>query len=404
MNYPVGERTKVKGQVGLYIYRGHGLADGKPKLCYYYTIGGRGYHKVGWNYEGYTLDDAKEARSKAAQIRRTGGELHAEKAPTWTVKEASQKYLAWAEETGSTAWRIDRSFFKYRTKSIQNKYVTQVTGNDIRAMFSKMEASGLAPKTLATLYCSWRRFAQFLIQENQLTVDPSTRLKLKFQEARPKERYLKLHEIEALRNALDDNVAKAPNQELRKCWLTARAQTLLGLEMGLRRSEWISPMYNRTSPERDYGLRWENINWQTNTIHVRGKGLKDRVIPITPGVATALQALGPRDRGPVFSRSSFQTIAKLFEQLGFNEGLDWNDPEDRRQWASLHTLRHTFATYLVVETGDLHIVSKVMGHSHSQTTALYAHLIQGAVEDAMVKASRAMSSIPSGGNVIPMRR
>ena len=53
--------------------------------------------------------------------------------------------------------------------------------------------------------------------------------------------------------------------------------------------------------------------------------------------------------------------------------------------ASLHTLRHTFASHLIMSGADLYTVQKLLGHSSIKTTEIYAHLAPDYLKSAIAK-------------------
>jgi site-specific recombinase XerD len=80
--------------------------------------------------------------------------------------------------------------------------------------------------------------------------------------------------------------------------------------------------------------------------------------------------------GLVFSSSSGEkitevsnTFAKIVEELNLNEEMS-----DNRQKVVFHTLRHTYASWLVMSGVDLYTVQKLMGHSTISMTERYSHL------------------------------
>ena len=128
-------------------------------------------------------------------------------------------------------------------------------------------------------------------------------------------------------------------------------------------------------------------------IRLKRKGGKIHVLPMTERVASALEKLGSKASGPVFTRDHQPQIAAVIKKLGLNNGLDYNNQEDRLRWVSIHTLRHTFGTYLAQGTKDLLLTSRMMNHSFAATTMRYAHMID---DDAMA-ASNKLSEMYANG-------
>lgn len=72
------------------------------------------------------------------------------------------------------------------------------------------------------------------------------------------------------------------------------------------------------------------------------------------------------------------TFQRTVDKLGFNDGIT-----DPRQKVVFHTLRHTYASWLVMKGVDLYTTQKLMGHKSNQMTQRYAHLAPGYLEKAV---------------------
>jgi len=130
------------------------------------------------------------------------------------------------------------------------------------------------------------------------------------------------------------------------------------------------------------GLNRGDLDMVSQQVKVRGKGRKERIIPIGDHAIFALRnyeakrddllrALGKKaDRNAVFIgktgkrigvRAVQQTISKLLDRIDEDAGL------------SVHSLRHTFATHLLDAGADLRAVQELLGHASISTTQIYTH-------------------------------
>jgi len=130
------------------------------------------------------------------------------------------------------------------------------------------------------------------------------------------------------------------------------------------------------------GVNRVDLDMVSQQVKVRGKGRKERIIPIGDHAVLALRnyeakrddllrAIGPKaDRTAVFLgrngkrigvRAIQKTITKLLSQIDEDAGL------------SVHSLRHTFATHLLDAGADLRAVQELLGHASISTTQIYTH-------------------------------
>jgi integrase/recombinase XerD len=105
-----------------------------------------------------------------------------------------------------------------------------------------------------------------------------------------------------------------------------------------------------------------------------GKGGKDRYVPLAPRVLTLLREYWQRQRPRPWlfpardQRTPFPatTLQKTFKRVVRQSGI----PKD----ASIHTLRHSYATHLLERGVSLRVIQELLGHNSPRTTARYAHL------------------------------
>ena len=148
---------------------------------------------------------------------------------------------------------------------------------------------------------------------------------------------------------------------------TSRERMILRLaaEVGLRRAE-IAQVHTRD-------LRDDLNGW---SLLVHGKGNRERVVPLTPGLALEVRARGP---GYLFpgddgGHLSPRWVGKLATRVM---------PDD---W-TLHTLRHRFATRAYGLERDLLVVQTILGHSSPATTRRYVLVDDDRVRDTMRRVS-----------------
>jgi site-specific recombinase XerD len=128
-------------------------------------------------------------------------------------------------------------------------------------------------------------------------------------------------------------------------------------------------------------LQVPDVDSQRMLLHIRGKGNKDRYVPLPERSLDQLRQLWrtyrsqwlfparpraglPADRGPVRA-SALQTA---FERALQESGV--------RKAAHVHTLRHSYATHLLEAGVNLRLIQEILGHATPTTTAVYTHLTQ----------------------------
>ncbi len=136
------------------------------------------------------------------------------------------------------------------------------------------------------------------------------------------------------------------------------------------------------------GMNREDVDRRERLIRIRGKGKKERIVPIG---STALQAIetylnGKKSgadnpavfTGPSGKRLTARTVQRILENCRKELGL--------AQKASPHTLRHSFATHLLESGADLRAIQELLGHASLSTTQRYTHLNLDSLMDVYDKA------------------
>jgi integrase/recombinase XerD len=216
---------------------------------------------------------------------------------------------------------------------------------------------GLAPRTLARRLSSLRGMIKFMLEEGMLSENPLAGLGgPKTPDGLP--HFLSRAEI--------NNLLNAPDEES-DLGMRDRAMLEMMYAAGLRASEVIT-------------LGVGDVQFQVGCLVVRGKGSKERLVPVHQTALDILSAYlaGPRERlrkgkhreevflnarGGSLSRMGLWKILKKHVLASGIKGQ-----------VSPHTLRHTFATHLLEGGADLRSVQLMLGHSDISTTEIYTHV------------------------------
>ena len=130
------------------------------------------------------------------------------------------------------------------------------------------------------------------------------------------------------------------------------------------------------------GLSRPDVDMITQQVKVRGKGRKERLIPIGDHAVRAMRnyeakrdelvrAIGPKaDRTAFFLSAQGKRMSVRTIQMAMTAMLD---RIDENAGLSVHSLRHTFATHLLDAGADLRAVQELLGHASIATTQIYTH-------------------------------
>ena len=248
---------------------------------------------------------------------------------------------------------------------------SRAAAEDIRRYLHHMKKLKLAPRTASRRLSCLRQFYKFLYGEGMRTDDPTTALDSP-RLGRPLPKFLTEAEVDGL---LDAARAQAGAKGLR-----ATALLELLYATGLRVSELVSlPLaaVSSRSPNSEPGV-------VRASVIVRGKGAKERLIPIGDAARAAVAAyLEARDsfiptkskssvwlfpsggRGGYLTRDGFSGMLK---DIAVCAGI-------MPSRVSPHVLRHSFATHLLAHGADLRSLQQMLGHADISTTQIYTHVL-----------------------------
>ncbi|CFX06116.1 Tyrosine recombinase XerD [Candidatus Filomicrobium marinum] len=253
-----------------------------------------------------------------------------------------------------------------------NCRLVSVSPDNIRAYLTSLSAAGLSPASRARRLSSLRQLFRFLTAEGRVPEDPSHGV------AAPKSgrrlpKTLTVEEVDGLIDAARRRTEGTSGIERMRA---LRLHCLIELlyATGLRVSELVS-------------LPRTVLRGDDRMLTIKGKGGRERLVPLNSGARTALQrylSIGEEEHAAlsatVATRWLFpsksdtghltrQRFAQDLKELAVAAGLA---PES----VSPHVLRHAFASHLLDRGADLRAVQQLLGHADISTTEIYTHVLE----------------------------
>ena len=254
-----------------------------------------------------------------------------------------------------SAYRNDlEKYFGFLEK--RSRDPLSATSKDVED-FSLEIARALSASSRARLLASLRGYHKFLVLENQRNDDPTKRLRspklpMRLPKALSQQEVMQL--IEASGPAPDDESA----DYLR---LRNRAIVELMYSTGARVSEIV-------------GLDLDEVD-DSGLMRVRGKGSKERLVPVGSYAKAALDAYLVRSRPVLSSRGSARALFLNQRGARLSRQSIWEiiqkAAEGLGKEVSPHSLRHSFATHLLEGGADVRVVQELLGHASVTTTQIY---------------------------------
>jgi integrase len=314
-------------------------------------------------------------------------------------KEAEQRAVTFGKFFNETYWPVSQSSKKWESYRKERehfeKWIGPAVGDlpfkdisqiQVERIKRDMQKKARSPRSIEYVMSTFRQVWN-LAKESGLTVVDSPSKKVKLH--RPdnnRRRYLTDDEAQALLEALKEKS------------LQTYQISLLSLDTGCRFSEGA-------------GLTWSNVDTEkgiiTYTDTKKAGGTKSRVVPMTARVREMFLDMDrgsngdlvfPDEKGRVQGKIS-HTFWRVVEELRLNEGVT-----DSRDRVVYHSLRHTYASRMVMAGVDLYPVQRLLGHSVSKMTERYSHLSN----DTLMEAVRRMEGVEerrkaNGKKVVPLR-
>jgi integrase/recombinase XerD len=143
------------------------------------------------------------------------------------------------------------------------------------------------------------------------------------------------------------------------------------------------------------GLAVEDISLQQGQMLVRGKGDKERIVPLGQPAIEALTEYLEHGRAQLLRKANVRKVFLSQRGHPLTRQTVWTMVKHVNHRASPHMLRHSCATHMVEHGADLRTVQTLLGHADIATTQIYTHLALGRLK-AVHRAHH-----PRGGRMPP---
>lgn len=234
---------------------------------------------------------------------------------------------------------------------------TKATVDDLRTFMGDLHDLGIMPRSCARILSGIKNFYRYLRLEGIMETDPTELLESPSVGSRLPS-VLSLEEIDALIAAMEDTHTGRRNRAI--------VETMYGC--GLRVSELCA-------------LQISHIDFRNAVMLIRGKGSKERLVPVNEVALTRIKNYVDTDRNDVpiasvdadtvFLNSRGRHLSRV---MIFYILRDAAARAGIRTPLSPHTLRHSFATHLLEGGANLRSIQQMLGHESIATTQIYLHI------------------------------
>jgi len=287
-----------------------------------------------------------------------------------------------SEHTVRAYTREVRSFSAYLTETLgKGARVGKVEHLQIRAYLGVLYERGLTKASAARALAAIRSWFKWLAKEGKVKQNPALLVSTpKLPKHLP--RVPSVEEVNRVLNSLENEGAVAKEKHDAAAW-PERDRVIFELlyGCGIRNSELV-------------GLDMGSVKWRDDAVLVRGKGRKERLVPLGDEAAAALRGYLPlREEkllaagrgvlvhdGPLVMnlrmrgdcRLTTRSVGRIVKAIALSRGLAAD--------VHPHTLRHAFGTHMLEEGADLRAIQEMLGHERLSTTQRYTQLTVGQVQ------------------------
>jgi integrase/recombinase XerC len=305
------------------------------------------------------------------------------------ISELAEAFLAMvANERGASQHTVRayarevRNFAAYLAETMgKGVQVGKVEHLHIRAYMGVLYERGLTKASVARALAAVRSWFKWLAKEGKVAQNPALLVSTpKLPKHLP--RVPSVEEVNRVLNSLEGGGVVRKDETDAAAW-PERDRVIFELlyGCGIRNSELV-------------GLDMGSVKWRDDAVLVRGKGKKERLVPLGDEAAVALKAYVPLreakllaagrgalvHEGPLVTnlrmrgdcRLTTRSVGRIVKAIALSRGLAAD--------VHPHTLRHAFGTHMLEEGADLRAIQEMLGHERLSTTQRYTQLTVGQVQ------------------------
>jgi len=309
---------------------------------------------------------AKKIERKKMSARDENRHLDVKREVNYRMTTLLDRY--W-EEYGKKKDSSDRehSVVEGIRKELGGLFVREVDGPAVDRWYQGLTAKrglseGTAVRHFNVMHHMMEKAATIWSKDTGIDRNPADLVEVKRPDDQ-RDRYLSAEEIAGLKATLDGKMYRKEHSAINQTFYRLRLIVLIALTTGMRIAEI-------------FALKWKDIQYREELIAVRAKLKRGRMryVPMPPELAAEIQRfpvvmgedrIFPPKRGATGERQrvegSFETVLRLADIRDFR----------------FHDTRHTFASWYMMNGGDLYELAKILGHANIKMTERYAKLGKG---------------------------
>jgi integrase/recombinase XerC len=246
-------------------------------------------------------------------------------------------------------------FISFISGQFEAEQLADIQPMQVRTWLANLKDEGMAARSINRKLSTLKSFYKYLMRQGVVASSPLTTI------TGPKSgkklpAWVETPQMEKL--AEEAFFPDTPDGKTQ--WLTI----IILYELGLRRSELV-------------GLREGQIDFHNRTLRILGKGSKERILPVRPGlledIRRYLEAKPTECRGQgqaLLLRENGKAVTAAWVYKTVRHYLGLVTTQEKK---SPHVLRHSFATHLTNAGADLNAVKELLGHSSLAATQVYTH-------------------------------